>query len=279
MASTTGTFGPILTPEQVGDLVIQPLIAQSIAGQVLTSVSTDRHTYRIPIVTTDPSAGWVAEGAEITVSDPDIDELEVTPSKLAALTVISQELADDSSPAAANVIGQGIVRDLTRKTDQALFTATTTDGPGGLPGVSGISTVDAGAAFANVDAFSDALYTSEQHNGTVTAFVTNPATAMTLAKLKTGSDRNTPLLQADPTQPGKRQILGVPLLTCPYVATTNNDVWAVPRAQTFFVVREVAEVESDRSVFFTSHRVAIRAIVRAGFGFPNPPAIVKIATS
>jgi HK97 family phage major capsid protein len=279
MASTTTSAAAILTPEQVAGLIIKPLLAESIAGQILTGVQIGTHSYRVPIVTTDPSASWVAEGAEITASDPTIDELDITPSKLAALTVISQELADDSSPAAQNVIGAGILRDLTRKTDQALFTATTTNGPGGLPGVSGISTVSAGAAYANVDAFSDAIFTAANFNGVVSAFVTNPATAMALAKLKTGSDRNTPLLQADPTQPGKRQILGVPLLTSPYVTTTDSPVWAIPQAQTFFVVREDAEVESDRSVYFTSHRVAIRAIVRAGFGFPNPLAIVKISTS
>lgn len=279
MASTTSTFGPILTPAQVADLVIQPLILQSIAGQILTPVSIGEHSYRIPLVTADPSASWVAEGAEITTSDPTIDELDVTPSKLAGLTVISRELADDSSPAAQDVIGQGIVRDLSRKTDQALFTATTTNGPGGLPGVSGISTVSAGAAYANVDAFSDAVFTSELHNGEVSAFVTNPATAMALSKLKTGSALNTPLLQADPSQPGKRQILGVPLLTSPYVATALNVVWAIPKAATYFVVRQNAEVEADRSVFFTSDRVAVRAIVRAGFAFPNPPAIVKISTT
>jgi HK97 family phage major capsid protein len=87
------------------------------------------------------------------------------------------------------------------------------------------------------------------------------------------------LLQADPTQPGKRHILGVPLLTSPYVTTTLSPVWAIPAAQCFWVVRENAEVEAGRSVYFTSDRVAIRAIVRQGFGFPNPPAIVKIATT
>ncbi|MBZ4620992.1 phage major capsid protein [Mycobacterium avium subsp. hominissuis] len=279
MALTTSTFGPILTPEQVHDLIIQPLIQQSIAGQVLTSVDIGEHSYRIPIVTADPSASWTAEGAEITATDPDVDELEVTPSKLAALTVISQELADDSSPAATNVVGQGIVRDLVRKTDQALFTATTTNGPGGIPGVSGVSAVSAGAAYANVDPFSDAIYTAAQHNGIITAWVTNPATAMALAKLKVGPDYNLPLLQPDPTQPGQRQILGIPLRTSPYVTTTDNVVWGISQAQAFMVVRETAEVEADRSVFFTSHRVAVRAIVRLGFGFPNPPTLVKIATT
>jgi len=69
------------------------------------------------------------------------------------------------------------------------------------------------------------------------------------------------------------------LLTSPYVTTTNNVVWGISQSQAFMVVRETAEVESDRSVFFTSHRVAVRAIVRLGFGFPNPPTLVKIATT
>jgi hypothetical protein len=45
------------------------------------------------------------------------------------------------------------------------------------------------------------------------------------------------------------------------------------------VVRQDAQVESDRSVFFTSDRVAVRATLRVGFGFPSPAAIVKIATT
>jgi hypothetical protein len=44
----------------------------------------------------------VAEGAEITPSDPKLPELTVTPAKVAGLTIISRELADDSSPAAAS---------------------------------------------------------------------------------------------------------------------------------------------------------------------------------
>jgi HK97 family phage major capsid protein len=279
MSSTTSAFGPILTPEQVGDLVIKPLIEQSVAGQVLTTVTTDSHKYRIPVVTTDPSASWTKEGQEISVSDPDVDEVEVEPSKLAALTAITRELANDSNPAAADAIGQGIVRDLTRMVDKALFTATTTNGPGGIPGVSGVSTADAGSSFSNVDAFSDAIFEAAQHNGTVTAFVTAPATAKKLAKLKTATDYNTPLLQPDATRPGQRQILGVPLVTSQYVSTTDDTVWAISKSQAFFVIREAAEVISDSSAYFTSDRVAVRGIVRVGFGFPNPPTLVKITTS
>jgi HK97 family phage major capsid protein len=279
MASTTSTFGPILRPEQLGELVVKPLIQESIAGQVLTSVTTASHQYRVPVVAADPQAKFVAEGAEIPTSDAEVDEVISTPAKLAALTVISRELANDSSPAAADAVGAGISRDLIRKTDQALFSVSTTDGPAGIPGLSGVSTVDAGTAYTNIDPFSDALYTAEQVNATISAFVTAPQTAMVLSKLKEQSGSNKPLLGADPTAPGKRQILGVPLLTSPYVDTTDNVVWAIAKQYAYFVVRESAEVLTDASVFFTSDRVAVRGIVRLGFAFPHPPSIVRIATS
>ncbi|MED5802947.1 phage major capsid protein [Gordonia sp. Z-3] len=274
-------YNPIVPEQRVLDLIIKPLVTNSIAGQVLTEVITDSHDWRIPIVNTDPTASWTAEGAEISATDADIDELTVTPKKLAALSVISNELANDSNPAAANVIGEGIVRDLTRKVDQALFaTSAITNGPAYTLGTqSGVSTVSAGAAYTTIDAFSDAVYVAADNNAVITHWVTNPATAKTLAKVKEQTGSNKPLLGADPTSPGQRQILGVPLLTSPYVPTTDNVVWGISKMYGYMVIREKAEVEADNSVFFTSDRVAVRAKVRVGFGFPAPLTMVKITTT
>jgi HK97 family phage major capsid protein len=61
-------------------------------------------------VYTDPSASFVAERAEIRVTDADIDELIITPRKVAGLTVVSRELAEDSSEDATEVVHNGIVR-------------------------------------------------------------------------------------------------------------------------------------------------------------------------
>ncbi len=249
---------------------------------MLTPINISEHSHRVPMVTADPAASWTAEGAEITATDATLDELEITPSKLAALSVISRELADDSTPEAAQAVGEGIVRDLVRKVDAALFASSTTNGPSGLGGLSGITTVNGPAtAYSNVDPFSDAVYTAAQHNGQVSAWVCNPATAMALAKIKTytAGASNEPLLGPDPTMPGRRQILGIPLLTSPGVPTTNNVVWGISKAYGYFVIRQDAQVESDRSVYFTSDRVAVRATLRVGFGFPNPSAITKIVTT
>ena len=55
------------------------------------------HQLRVPRVTADPQAAWTAEGAEIAVSDPTVDEVDIVAKKLAGLTIITNELAADSS--------------------------------------------------------------------------------------------------------------------------------------------------------------------------------------
>ena len=70
----------------------------------------------------------------------------MTPPKLAGPVVISAELAADSSPAALQVVGDGLVRDLARKADAAFFANTTTNGPAGLLSIASTA-VDAGDAW------------------------------------------------------------------------------------------------------------------------------------
>lgn len=109
----------------------------------------------------------------------------------------------------------------------------------------------------------------------VTAFVTSPAVALTLATVKTATGSNQPLLGQDGTMPGARQVLGVPLLVSPSVAA--NVIWAIDASRTFLVVREDATVEADSSVYFTSDRVAVKATMRVGFAFPHPASVVKVS--
>jgi hypothetical protein len=49
--------------------------------------------------------------------------LTVTPPKVAGLTFISRESADDSKSAAAQVVRDGLARDIARRIDQAVFAA------------------------------------------------------------------------------------------------------------------------------------------------------------
>jgi len=273
MALTTSGGASILTPEEVGALVVQPLMEQSVAAQVSTVIPTTSHDFRVPIVSDDPAAGWTAEGAEIAASDPTIDETVVTPSKLAGLTVISNELATDSSPAALAVVGDGLVRDLRRKLDAAFFANTTADGPDGLLSLTATE-VDAGDTWTNLDWAESAKSEAETLHATLTAFVASPATALTLATLKEEATSNKALLSADPTTPTSRVIAGVPLYVAPDIA--DGIVWGIPRQHVLMVVRQDASVVTDTSAYFSSDRVAVRATLRVGFGYTYPAAVIKV---
>lgn len=81
----------------------------------------------------------------------------------------------------------------------------------------------------------------------------------------------------DATSATGRRILGVPLYVSPYVAA--NTLWAIDASRVWLVVRDDAAVEADRSVFFTSDRVAVKATMRAAFGFVHPQALVKVGVA
>ncbi len=273
--STTNTRG--ILPDDTGPLLVQPFMAESVAATVSTVVTTANNRYRIPTVTADPTASWVAEGDEIIPTDPTLTELTITPAKVAGLTIVSRELADDSDPAAAEVVGQGLARDIARKVDQAFFGAAAAPAPSGLGALSGVQSYVNASAYGNLDFAAEAISKAETVGATVTAFVTNPATALALAKVKTATGSNEPVLGKDATSATSRQILGVPLHVSPSVAA--NTLWALDSSRVWLVLREDTTVEADRSVFFTSDRVAVKAVMRVGMAFPHPASVVKVTTA
>jgi HK97 family phage major capsid protein len=276
MTLTTGAAsgGPLLSPQTVQSLVVEPLIRTAVCTQVSSVIQTSSNSTRFPIVVTDPVAGWTAEGAEIAVTDADVDELICVPKKLAALTIASNELVADSDPSALELLGAGIVRDLQVRLDSAFFGVSVTDGPSGIASVSGVQTVAAGTAISNLDPFAEAVSLAETVGALDLSFVANPATLLTLSKLKVGTNFNQPLLGIDPTSPTKRSILGVPITWSPAVGVA--DIWTIPRVKSFVVMRTGTTLVTDTSAYFSSDRTAIRCTMRVGFGWPHAAAIVRI---
>jgi HK97 family phage major capsid protein len=276
VSMTTVTGASILSPAEINELIVLPLIQQSAAMRVGTVTQISSSALRIPRVTQDPAAAWCAEGAEINVSDAVLDEIPCVPKKLAGLVLISNELAADSSPAALGVVGDGLVRDIARKLDTAFAANTTTNGPAGLLSITPTA-ADAGDAWVNLDAFEFAKSNAEQHNTTVDSFLCSPTTALKLATLKesTAAGSNRALLAPDPTAPASRVVAGVPLVTSPAIG--NDIVYGIPRNRVVIALRSNTTVETDRSVAFTSDRTAVKAIIRVSWAFTDPAAITKIA--
>lgn len=259
-------------PEEIGDLVVQPVIDAAVATQVAKVVTTAAHKFHIPIVAADPSAQWIEEGEEIIPSDATFSEAPVTFSKVGGLTIISRELAEDSSPEAAQVVGDGLARDIARKLDTAFFGDVAAPAPSGLESLDFVSHVD--ADFSSTDCFFEAQSEAEQVGASIGAWVTDPDTALLLATVKeqTGSQR--PLLEPDPTQPTRRVVGGVPLWVSP--AVTAGTVWGIPQDRTIVVIRRDVTLDVDESAYFSSDRIAVRVTMRVGFGFPHEAAVVHI---
>ncbi|MFK5164464.1 phage major capsid protein [Propionibacterium freudenreichii] len=268
-------------PEGFGQLVIQPVQAMSAAIQAIgsTQANANSNSYRVPVVKTDPSAAWVAEGEEIPASEQDLDEDADRFHKLAGLTIVSSELANDSNPDAAEQVGLGLARDIARKLDGAFFGSrgASENQPRGLGDITGVNAIATDTtAWQSLDPFTSATYAAENVGAQLAAFVANPNDALTIAQLKDQTGSNRPLLGTDPTTATKRLIDGVPLLTSPAVAAGN--VWGLPGlGQVLIVVREDVKLVRDESVFFTSDRVALRATMRVTTLFPHPAAIQRIS--
>lgn len=273
MAATNPT--PISRVD-VGPLIIEPVAAASVAFAASTVVRTTGYQFRVPLVDETPSAAWVAEAEEIPLSDMSLTELVVTPAKVAGLTVISRELAEDSSPAAAQVVGEALARDIARRVDEAYFGNLAAPAPPGLAALTGVQAIT-GAALDDLDAFASAISKAEQVGATLSAFVTNPATALTLATLKEGTGSNRPLLGADATVAGERRILGVPLLTSPAVAA--GVIWGIDGTRAWLVLREDVTLAVDPSRYFELDSVGVRATLRVGFAFGHPSSVVKVTAA
>lgn len=278
---TSGAAG-ILTPEQINTLIVQPVQQASVIYQVSQTVVIGSHEYRFPILAEDPSAAWVLEGQEIPADDAVVDELVVTPKKVAGLSVISRELATDSiNESAAEVVGQAIARDIAKRVDQAAFGLTTpANGPRGLHSLDDVSVVDASSGVTDLDPFAAGQSLAEQQGAAVSYWVASPAVALHLATLKRETGSNEQLLQPDATLPTRRAIAGVPLVVSP--AVEDFVIWGIPGtpdtagAFSFVVQAQDATLDVDASPFFTSDRIAIRATLRVAFGWPHPQSVVRI---
>lgn len=254
------------------DLILEPLLGSAVAFNSAVStihnIPEGNKGARIPIVREDAVAAWTEEGEEISPTDVDLDELLVEPSKVAGLIPVTSELARDSSPAAAAIVGRSLARSVAFQIDAAFFGDLAAPAPAGLASLE--APVVVGGPLTNLDPLLEAKSAIAVNGGNATAVLAHPTDALALGKLKDTADSNRALL-AD-----LRTVADLPLIQSQHIEA--GTVWVVDSSSVHVGLREDIEVETSAHALFSSDRIAIRATARAGFGFPYPNRIAKIVT-
>lgn len=258
--TTTATVSG-LTPADYGPLITEPMRRASVAMQVATVAATGSTHFHVPVLRQDAGSAFVAEGAEIAEQDAVIDEITVTPAKVAALNIVSRELATDSSPAAAQVVGDSMAQSLANTTDAAFFGALAAPAPSGLESLTTTATAGTvGTAIGNLDVFAEAISLVQQDGAEVTAFCLNPTDWLHVAQLKVGDSYNVPLLGTDAAAGTARTVLGIPAMVSKHV--TAGTCWALAQPRVMVIQREDVTLDIDSSAYFSSDRVGVRATMR-----------------
>jgi HK97 family phage major capsid protein len=272
MAVTNSALQQAWTPEDYGKLIDTVLAAKSIAFQAATVVQTANESIRFPMLTADPATGWYAENSQISLTDPTTNELVIVPKKVAGLTQISNEAANDTNPAVSEQTGRALARSIAKKVDAAYFANTTTNGPSGILSLAGVQVVDTGTVtLTSLDPFHEAKSAALAHGATLTHFILAPDVALALAKAKQGTNLNTGLL--DNVADGVA-LAGVKVLVSTDVAAGN--AWGVDASQIFVVQRTGTTITKSADAAFDYDAVQVRATARVSWGFANAAGIVRL---
>lgn len=268
MTMLHSTTADAFTPEDYGDLVDLAVKASSVAARTATVVTTEKVKINFPLWTADPATGWYNENDTIAETDGSTDEVEVTPTKTAGLTPISNELADDSDPAIADLVGKGLANQVTRSLDAAYLANTTAKGPNGLLSVA-YTGIETGASLSNLDPFIAARFAAKAHGSDLTSWIMSPATAEVVSKLKVATGSNQNLVQF--VEDGL-VVAGLPVVVSDQVDATTK-FWGIPKDHVVLVVRKGTKVERFPNV--QKDGIWLRAIARHGIGFLNPAGVVR----
>ncbi len=159
------TVSPISNPEFSATFfdALRPLSAFIRSGA--RTLSTDRDSAIFPIVTGDPTVGWVAEGGTITASDPTIVSGTAVPHKLSVIVQYSNEVAEDSSPELEGVLRQVLLGRAAVSVDVAAYEGTgVSPQPLGFGNIGSLPTVNASTAATSAQWISSAMGTLEAAN-------------------------------------------------------------------------------------------------------------------
>ena len=269
MAIEVTSGNSTLIQSQVADLLVQPLEQVSTflaAGPVILDSSSP---VRVPRIVCGVTAGFVAEGAQITDGDVAFDEVTLLPSTLKGLKVLvklSNELIRTSVVGLESVLRTRLVTDVANALDAALW-----DGAGTSNTIKGIlraTGIETGVLdLADPDSLIDGLAKAQGNKVSPTHWVMTSSSWATLRKNKTAASGSKQYL-FDPNGGiaggTELRLFGLPVIVTDNIpAVSTKDRVALVDFSKVVVARDVnAEVKILDQTWGDYDSIGIRVVSR-----------------
>lgn len=267
MAIEVTSGNSTLIQSQVSSLLVQPLEQASTflaAGPVVLDSSAP---VRVPRIANGVTAGFVAEGAQISDGDVSFDEVTLLPSTLKGLKVLvklSNELIRTSVVGLESVLRTRLVTDVAAALDAALWDGTgTSNTVKGILRASGIATgvLD----LSDPDSLIDGLAVAQGNKVQPTHWAMTAASFAAIRKVKVGTADRRYVMDPSTIQNGSDfRLLGLPVIITDHIpnASAKARVALVDMSKVV-VARDVnAEVKILDQTFGDYDSIGIRVVSR-----------------
>lgn len=267
MAIEVTSGNSTLIQSQVAKLLVQPLEQISTFLAAGPIVLDSNAPVRVPRIVNGVSAGFVAEGAQISDGDVAFDEVTLLPSTLKGLKVLvklSNELIRTSVVGLDAVLRTRLVTDVANALDAALW-----DGTGTSNTVKGIlrqTGVQTGVlALTDPDSLIDGLAVAQGNKVSPTHWVMTSASFAAIRKVKVGTGDKRYVIDPNTIQNGTDfRLLGLPVIITDNIANASGKARvALVDMSKVVVARDVnAEVKILDQTWGDYDSIGIRVVSR-----------------
>lgn len=123
---TNATEGKEFVPEEQAKFFLELVQQTNTAIPLCRSLRMNTNVLNVPTVDAGNTAYWPAELGTITSSDITTGQITLTARKVAAITEISTEIMEDSTPEIAGIVNEQLAKDVAIAIDQAIYNGGTT---------------------------------------------------------------------------------------------------------------------------------------------------------
>mgnify|MGYP003251759865 CR=1 FL=1 len=258
----------MLPPEEV---IREAIALNPYCATPTVTINGDAPRVRIPYVETDPTAGVVAEGAEITQTSAALNEIEIATHKVALTIPMTNESLTYTD--ATQLVSTSAANAVTNRVD-AMFLSAAADGTAGTP--AGLAQLD-GLTTETVTDLKDlapilnVLSKITDHGGEPSALVMRYSVWARLMALTAKDGR--PLIAPDVTSSAEPRLFNVPVIFSSYAAA--DTVLALSAKDVFVSVSQV-EAAVSKDALFTYDSSVMRLVMRFGYGLAHPERLGKV---